>query len=321
VKPYKPAAMPTLNAADGLRAHLETDGTLRIEWREPDWLGPGGLTVHGAAPRFASAAAASGADDLGDFTALDLSWTELPFALSARVRAYSQRALLVLRLAAPDGLAWHGSGQFATPGVAWPHFLPRRRATGGAPSGARTYGHQWAEFALPVFGDADGAGFIFAPHRPPVVQPLMLLAPDGRTLLIAPLDCFHEQLIAVPTDAESLDAGWRCGWHGDLCSAPNGFATELAIWAAPDARAALDAWLACLRRRAATQRPSRYADVGLARLSYWTDNGAAYYYRTAPGLDCLTTVQRAVEDCGRAGCRSAWCRSTRGSIRRSIRGR
>jgi len=293
--------MQTVHAADGLSAHLDDGGALRIEWREPDWLGPGTLAVYGAAARFLAASPARGADDLGAFTALDLRWGDLPFALAGRVRAYAERSLLVLRLTAPDGLASTGSGQFAEPAVAWPHFRPRARASGGVPAGARTYGHQWAEFALPVFGDADGAGFLFAPHRPPVLQPLLLIAPDGRTLLIAPLDYFHEQLIAVPTDAASLESGLRCGWHGDLCSAPAGFATELAIWAASGPRAALDEWLACLRRRAATQRPSRYADAGLARLSYWTDNGAAYYYRTAKGLDYLTTLERAVDDCEARG--------------------
>ncbi|MEO8604136.1 MAG: hypothetical protein ABI629_16290 [bacterium] len=293
--------MPRLNAADGLTLDIDDAGALRIGWGAPDWFGPGMLSLHASAPRFAGATASSGADDLGDFSALELTWSELPFALRTSVRAYADTPLLVLRLQAPDGLSWEGSGRFADPGVAWPHFRPRLRRADGAPPEARTYGHQWAEFALPVFGDADGAGMLFAPHRPPVVQPLLLIAPDGRTLLIGPLDSFHEQLITVPTDAASLDDGLRCGWHGDLVAAPPGFATELAIWAAPGPRAALEAWIGCLRRRAGTRRPSRYADAGLARLSYWTDNGAAYYYRTAPGEDYLGTLVAAVDDCEARG--------------------
>ena len=169
------------------------------------------------------------------------------------------------------------------------------------PEGTASYAHQWSEFALPVFGDANAGGFRFAPHRPAVVQPFMLIAPDHRTLLLAPLDHFHEQIIAVPRDGESLDDGIRCGWHGDLAEAPAGFATELAVWAADGPRAALETWVGWLRQRHATERPSRYADVGLARLSYWTDNGAHYYYRTEPEADYTTTLARAVDDCEARG--------------------
>ena len=44
-----------------------------------------------------------------------------------------------------------------------------------------------------------------------------------------------------------------------------------------------------------------HGDAGLARLSYWTDNGATYYYRTAPGVDYATTLARAVADCEARG--------------------
>lgn len=290
-----------LRGGDGLVAIVGADGALRIGWREPDWLGPARLSLGDAAPQTATVLRrVSGADALGAFTALELHW---PGAVGLRttLRVYRDRPLAVFRLAAPEGLQGSAGGPFEMPRVAWPHFQPRHRRADGAPRGARTYGHQWAEFALPVFGDADGAGFFFAPHRPAVVSPLLLIAADGRTLLLGPLDHFHEQIIAVPRDAESIDAGLRCGWHGDLETAPAGFATELALWAAPSPRAALDQWTAQLRRSAGTVRPSRYADPGLARLSYWTDNGAHYYYRTAPGADYATTLERAVADCEARG--------------------
>jgi hypothetical protein len=69
----------------------------------------------------------------------------------------------------------------------------------------------------------------------------------------------------------------------------------LAVWATSGPRAALEQWCGLLRTRQATRRPSRYADVGVGRLSYWTDNGAVYYYRTEPGLDYTETLQLAVD--------------------------
>ena len=102
--------------------------------------------------------------------------------------------------------------------------------------------------------------------------------------MLAPLDSFHEQVVAVPRRGEA-ELGVRCGWHGDLNQAPEGFHTELACFAGEGPRRLLDEWAAILLRRHGTRRPSRYADDGVGRLSYWTDNGAAYWYRSEPGLD------------------------------------
>src|SRR5262249_24329665 len=150
-------------------------------------------------------------------------------------------------------------------------------------------------------GSDTATGFLFAPHRPAVVEPLLFMAPDGRTLLLAPFDRFHEQIIAVPVDATRADDGIRCGWHGDLADVPAGFATELCLWAAPSPRAALDVWAATLCRRHNTRRRGRYADDGVGKLSYWTDNGAVYYYRTAPGCDYAATLQAVIDSMQSSG--------------------
>jgi hypothetical protein len=39
----------------------------------------------------------------------------------------------------------------------------------------------------------------------------------------------------------------------------------------------------------------------VARLSYWTDNGAAYWYRSEPGLDVATTLERTIGGLREAG--------------------
>jgi hypothetical protein len=294
-----------VNAADGLALQVDDSGFCRLGWGEPDWFGPAGLTVahRGAtvAGTIANRNERDDGDELGHHRAVELTWLDLPFPLRTTARAYADRSLIVFRLAAPDGLRGAGSGRFGAPIVAWPHFAPLQRHAGGVSPRTASYAHQWTEFSLPVFGDADTRGFRFAPHRPPVVTPFMLIAPDGRTLLLAPLDHFHEQIVAVPADADGLGSGVRCGWHGDLANAPPGFATELGVWAAGGPRAALDLWIGFLRDRYGSERPSRYADVGLSRLSYWTDNGAHYYYRTEPEADYLTTLERVVGDCEQRG--------------------
>lgn len=300
-----------MQAADGLVLACPAEGSWHLEWSEPDWLGPLGFRAHrggnlyaGLAPvaeaealRVIRRADFDGRDDLGPYTGLRLEFDALPLPLAVSVRAYERHALVVFRLEAQGEMpADIATRSFSEPSLCWPFCLPAMRAAGGAPSGARTYGHQFTEFALPVFGDENATGFMFAPHRPAVVQPLLFVAPDRRTLLLAPLDSYHEQIIAVPPDGDHAGHGLHCGWHGDLTRIPAGFATEMAIWAAPGPRVALEQWCELLRHRQGTVRPSRYADIGVGQLSYWTDNGAVYYYRTEPDHDYTETLERAVNE-------------------------
>lgn len=193
----------------------------------------------------------------------------------------------VLRLRAERDLDGLASGDFARPSAAW-RFAPDEREL----PGAIAFGFQGCEFALPTFSDAEMARWFLLPHRPAVVMPLWLTIPDGSTVLLGPLDHFHEQIISV---ADGL--AW--GWHGDLERVQAGFATELAVVAGDGPRACLETWAAMLGRR---PRPrSRYADVSLRRPTYWTDNGAAYWYRTEPGHDVAGTLEATVADLRQRG--------------------
>jgi hypothetical protein len=289
-----------LEAHGGLSIRLR-EGRLRVAWREPDWLGPIGARFATAQtsrePEPASATRFDGADWLGSYEAIDVAWTDSQWPVATSVRAYRDRPLLVFRLEARDAFEGFATGRFDDPAVAWPALRPDLRAPGGLPEGANVFGHQYTEFALPTFSDPSCAGFLLLPFRPAVVEPLYVIAPDGRSLLVAPLDGFHEQVIAVPRKADDAARGVRCGWHGDLDVAPKRFATELAVFAGLGPRACLEAWAGALRERHGTVRPDRHADLLGSHLSYWTDNGAAYWYRTEPGIDDVvkTLIAKAEE--------------------------
>ena len=290
-----------LAAADGLTLVFDpADGEHgRVEWGEPDWLGPVSLALGGgdiATPLHFEEF--EGSDALGAYQG-QVASAGPPIAVS--VRAYEERALLVFRLEALTEIGELATGRFEIPSVAWPRLEPARRRPDGVPADTTAFGYGYAEFALPTFSDASCGGFFVLdePARPAVVEPLWLNAADGRSLMLAPHDAFHDQVIAVPRretgDAESADASVRCGWHGDLAHVPAGFASELGIWAGTDPRALLDAWGSFQRTRHRTRRPSRYTDDAVGKLSYWTDNGAAYWYRTEPGRDMTQTLGDALE--------------------------
>jgi hypothetical protein len=291
-----------LRAASGLRLALAAEGPAAVGLGDaaPDWLGPLQLGLReqdGYRPlALRPAPALAGRDALGAFEGVQLETPELAWPLRASLRAYRDRALVVFRLEAAGQVAGLATGRFAEPALAWPWLRPAARRAGGAPDGLRSAGYQSTEFAFPVMGDGACGGMVFVPHRPAVVLPLLFTAPDGRTLLLAPLEGFHEQIIAVPRGPDAPAHGLLCGWHGDLDQAPAGFATELGLFAADTPGAALEAFGAELRARHGTVRRGRYGDALMGRLSYWTDNGGVYYYRTAPGLDYTTTLERVVED-------------------------
>jgi hypothetical protein len=266
----------------------------RVAWGTPDWLGPGVPGGAGKPIAVAGLEPFEGRDDLGDFCGAALRLAPGAPAVRASARAYRSLPLLVFRCEALEDLHGLATGAFDQPALAWPWLRPDLRRAGGVPDGTRAVGHQYTEFALPTFSDAGLAGFFLLPFRPAVVEPLWLTTPDGPCLLLAPLDAFHEQVIAVPRAPERAAEGVRCGWHGDLDAVPAGFASELALFAGPGPRRVLESWGALLQRRAGARRRSRYVDASVSHLSYWTDNGAAYWYRSEPGLDLPTTLERTL---------------------------
>jgi hypothetical protein len=268
-------------SAGPLRIELTTAGALRVGWDEPDWLGPGRLLAGDADALRVSRSA--------DALVVESEW------VTGRIRALDDEPVIGLRLEASASRQGFATGEFATPTVAW-HFDPLRRPAGDAPEGLRGFGHQYTEFALPVFSDEALSRWRLLPFRPAVVMPLGLVAPDGRTMLLAPLDAFHEQVIAVPAGKDDATAGLRAGWHGDIDDVLAGFASELVIIAGSGMRDCYARWARLLRERSGVAAPARDADVLGTRLSYWTDNGSAYWYRTEPGLDAASTIVAAVDD-------------------------
>src|SRR5262245_61497791 len=188
-----------LEAGDGLALRSAPDG-LRVAWGgAADWLGPLGFALGAQrwdAPE--SATRFAGEDDLGRHRGLALHWRGMPETLATSVRAYAELPLLVLRCEARADLERLARESFDDPGVAW-RFRPTERGQ-PLPGGAVAYGHQYSEFALPSFSDPSFAHFFLLPQRPAVVTPLLLRA-GSRCLLLAPLDAFHEQVIAVPRGA------------------------------------------------------------------------------------------------------------------------
>jgi len=248
------------------------------------WSAPG--RPPGASPGGPVGEPIEGADDLGPFTRVDVA----DGGVRASLRAYANRPMAVFRLEATRDLAGLATDAFDRPSAGWPVFTPSDRLDGGAPDGLRALAFQHCEFGLPATAGADLDGFFLLPHRPPTGWPFLVDDGRGTTVLLAPLGDFHDLTVG-------LNGGTvRCGWHGDLTEVPAGFATDLALIVGSGPRDCLDTWGSLLLERAGTVRPGRWADALAARPSYWTDNGAAYWYKTEPGHDVAGSIVAAVDD-------------------------
>ena len=234
-----PGNIQTL-VAGPLRVQFSAFGDFKVGWDEPDWLGPGRMVV----PSQSGALFGVSEHEVGSESD----------GVAGTVSVLDDEPVVVLRLEALAARHGFATGDFATPSVAW-HFDPSARVDGGAPDGMRAFGHQYTEFALPVFSDAAMSSWRLLPFRPAVVMPLGLVAPDGRTILLAPLQSFHEQIVAVPPKRAFAELGVRAGWHGDLDDVPAGFATELAIIAGTARATASRGGLACCARDRRSRRP------------------------------------------------------------------
>lgn len=242
----------------------EVDGaTVRIGWREPDWLGPG--------------------------TALPAPGVEWSITTDDEA--------LVLTLSHAAGGRGLGSGTFAEPAVGLA-FDPKARVDAGCPDGMVAFGFQYTEFALPTRAGSDLDDWFLLDFRPPVVLPMLLIGPDLRTLLIGPLDFFHEQVIVPPGGGR---AALVVGWHGDLDTVPRGFTTRLGFIPGADPVTAIERWVELAHGDDHAPKPDAYRDMFGSHLSYWTDNGAAYWYRTEPPRSTEDTVVEAVDTLRKQG--------------------
>ena len=209
---------------------------------------------------------------------LELGEPELPDGVAFTRSDEGERTLLTLT--ATRDLAGLATGRFAdlTAGVSL-------RVTGAR----RHLGFAFTQFALPVVAGPD-LDFDFQPApnlRSPAAVGILATQTDDGYVLIAPADHPHEQVLAV------ADGRLRWGWHGDLDTVPSGFSTTLVVTGGPSLDALLDTWGTGVRG----DRPlaDRRANPVTSHLSYWTDNGAAYWYRTEPGMTNGGSVAAAVE--------------------------
>jgi len=175
-------------------------------------------------------------------------------------------------------------------GIATGRFSRLSASVGVRIAGQPRYlGFAYTQFALPVVaGPLLDFDFHPAPNlQSPSVLGVLLARSEQQHIVLAPLDHPHEQVIGTTGGALT----W--GWHGDLDEVPAGLSTTLGVYVGTSLTELLDRWGGDVR--AARLRPSANANPITSHVSYWSDNGAAYWYRTEAGRTIGASVAETVE--------------------------
>jgi hypothetical protein len=179
------------------------------------------------------------------------------------------------------------------------HTAPQ--ALSGVASGAwEQHSLEWGR--LPVDpGYIHALSFLPEAFMSPVMSPsagfgpLILYSDDMQVLVFSPMDHFFESLIKYE-NGEII-----YGLEGELQEVPAGFTQRFLLVEGRGLAATVLAWGDLLLADRGRARTDRYADTGLSRLGYWTDNGAFYYYHTAPGLNEAETLLAVKADADARG--------------------
>lgn len=120
--------------------------------------------------------------------------------------------------------------------------------------------------------------------------PLVLYSDELDVLVVSPMDHFFSSLVWL------ADGAVHCGLHGEIERIPAGLEHRFLLVEGHGIRATLERWGELMRADRGRLRTDRYADTGLSRLGYWTDNGAYYYYQTEAGMNEEQTLLAVRDD-------------------------
>jgi hypothetical protein len=242
----------------GLSAQLnETVGEYRITARVPAWSFVGTLGSAASAARIST-----GHDRIGSYQAITFTWRSGQIPLRGAIRLYQDYPLILFRYAYL---------KFASPpSIAFPSLTR-------IPSGLYQFSYRNTPFAPPQFKLGEyGTPWLFFDH-------------DANSMILSPAS--HFIVAAMQGDGSTLIAS---GLGKSLRSVPAGFRQQSLMAIAPGIRHTWRLWGRALTELGGKKVPSNERDVTLKYYGYWTDNGAAYYYRYDPTLGYTGTLRAVI---------------------------
>jgi hypothetical protein len=222
-----------------LRTTIKADGTYELDFFNVNWRLVGRLPE-----ATASVQSTPGKDAIGSYDAV--SATYLYGARTAEIRIYRRLSIAIFR----D--VWNSAGPNEHPFPAFDNL----------PTGLMKFSYQRKTFGAYEFGALGPEG------------PWSLFDKLGNAMMLSPADNF---LVSRMNEAPGGAAESRI--MQTIQTLPAGFSHSTLLVFDKGMNQAFSVWGSALLALGGKQRPANDANVVLAKLGYWTDNGARYYYK------------------------------------------
>ncbi|HWF11932.1 MAG TPA: hypothetical protein VG297_25865 [Bryobacteraceae bacterium] len=248
------SAQLTISGLNNLTASFTPAGAFSVTFPGVAWQVGGTL---GARP--SNSIIATGADNIGAYQEIAFDYASGASSRSGSIRAYTNRPLVMFAITYLSG------GTNAAP---FPVFSTY-------PQGL--FHLAWnGMFAFPEFN-------ALLPD-----SPWVLFDGGANTLVISPASDYLVAATALGANGEI-----QAGISSKIPALPAGMTHRTLLAYGPGINQTIDSWGRALTDLAGKQRPANDADTLLNTISYWTDNGATYYYD--PGGPSYTDTLRAVK--------------------------
>ena len=246
-------AQLTINGFNGLTASVWSNGEYSVSVPGTGWLLSGTVSTD-----VSNARISNGADDLGSYEELAFYYSVSASGRSAAIRMYTARPVALFSVTYNNGAA--NTAPF--PALAPPSQLSHLSFNG-------TFAEATFSGLMPegpwVFFDASANAFI--------------------------VSAASNYMVAAMTSGSSGQI--QSGISTRIATLPAGFTHSTLIAFGQGINSTFSAWGQALTDIAGKTRPTNEADRLLKSVSYWTDNGATYYYN--PGGPSYTDTLRAVK--------------------------
>jgi hypothetical protein len=215
----------------------------------------------------------SGSDRLGAYDDIRLTWHVLgeEIRVITGFRLYRDKPYLVFTQEFPNGFKNYASGNWITPSVVFPQFLPDIESS-------RHDLYSW------VSGGLDTHRFAYGPATSlgGTVDVLVVSDNEYNTAILSPFANYlvatqQNTPVATMDESDATKGTINCGIEGMIQNIPRGFEHEHILVVGQGVESTFRIWGDVLLARAGKKVPSKYADDNMRYVTYWDDYGA--YYR------------------------------------------
>ncbi|PWU06902.1 MAG: hypothetical protein C5B51_11165 [Terriglobia bacterium] len=249
-------ASTNIGGAAGLAVSVDPSGTYEVYVADLGWRFSGSI----GAP-LVNVAVASGGDAAGNYSEISFDFVS-DAARHAAIRAYGNHQTLLFTVTSPNG----SPNSFSFP--KWNQF-PRNLDR-------LTYA---GIFAPPSFNSSSDE------------SPWIFFDSSANAFILSPAANFMASQTGYSANGEL-----QSGISPKIAALPQGFQHQTLLVVERGINRAFDTWGQTLTALQGKTRPANDADRSLKYVGYWTDNGASYYYKTAPSLSYEDTLAAVKSD-------------------------